>query len=81
MLITRTSILLIFLLTLSCAGSHSSPWKPFLFDGSGFSPTVDGTARAIWLRSGHFPSITEPTVGHASSDRLPPGTGAVAGIC
>jgi len=78
---TRCIILLLFSLTLSCAGGHSSPWKPFLFDGTHFAPATDITAKAIWLRSGHFPSTTAPTAGPASPDRLPPGTGAVAGIC
>jgi len=81
MLISRFIVLLLFTLTLSCAGGHSSPWKPFLFDGTNFSPAADNSAKTIWLRSGHFPSTTEPAAGPAASDRLPPGTGAVAGIC
>jgi hypothetical protein len=81
MLIIRFMILLLFSLTLSCAGSHSSPWKPFHFDGANFSPAAENSSNALWLRSGHFPSTTEPAAGAAISDRLPPGTGAVAGIC
>jgi len=81
MLISRFIILLFFTLTLSCAGGHSSPWKPFFFDGTNFSPAIDSSANAIWLRNGHFPSTTKPAAGPAIADRLPPGTGAVAGIC
>ena len=77
----RVMILLLFPLIFSCAGGHASAWKPYFFDGVNFSPASDSTSTAIWLRNGHFPSTSEPTAGSASSDRLPPGTGAVAGIC
>jgi hypothetical protein len=81
MLIIRVIILLLFPLTFSCAGTNSSPWKAYTFDGTNFSPSTESFSRAIWLLSGHFPSTTEPTTGAARLERLPPGTGAVAGIC
>lgn len=81
MLIIRAIILLVFPLIFSCAGGNSSLWKPYIFDGVNFSPTSDNSSKAIWLRSGHFPTTSEQPPGSESSERLPPGTGAVAGIC
>ena len=81
MLFIRVIILLIFPLIFSCAGGNSSTWKPYTFDGASFSPADDNLPKSIWLRSGHFPLTSEPPAGADSSDRLPPGTGAVAGIC
>jgi hypothetical protein len=81
MVIIRVIILMIFPIIFSCAGTNSSPWKAYFFDGSNFSPANDNTSNTIWVRSGHFPSTAEPVPGSASADRLPPGTGAVAGIC
>jgi len=81
MFIIRAIILLILPLALSCTGGHTSHWQPFFFDGTGFSPATDGRSNEIWLQSGFLPSITDPTNGTVRSDRLPPGTGAVAGIC
>jgi hypothetical protein len=81
MLIIRVIILLIFPMLSSCAGGNSSPWRAYFFDGTQFSPASGNSPGALWLRSGHFPAAAEPASGTASADRLPPGSGAVAGIC
>ena len=81
MLLIRVIILMIFPTIFSCAGMNSTLWKAYTFDGIKFSPTSDNSPYTIWVRSGHFPSTAEPVPGSASADRLPPGTGAVAGIC
>lgn len=77
----RIIILMIFPLVFSCAEGNSSLWKPYIFDGINFSPTEENSSKAVWIRSGHFPMATETAPGSASSDLLPPGSGAVAGIC
>lgn len=79
--IIRVIILMIFPLIFSCAEGSSSLWKPYIFDGINFSPTADDISKAIWIRSGHFPMVSAPAPGSAPSDILPPGSGAVAGIC
>lgn len=81
MFILRVLMLLIFPAIFSCAGGHSSPWKAYVFDGSTFAPAQDTLSTALWVRSGHVPATVAPTSKTAASDRLPPGTGAVAGIC
>lgn len=78
MFIIRVIILLIFPLIFSCAGGSHSLWKPYIFDGAKFSP-AENSPGAIWLRSGHLPATAEPSP--ESSYKLPPDTGAVAGIC
>lgn len=74
-------MLIIIPLIFSCAGGSASPWKAYIFDGITFSPTTDSNSKTIWLRSGHFPIVAELPPAAALSDVLPPGTGAVAGIC
>jgi hypothetical protein len=81
MFIIRSAILLIFPLIFSCAGGNSSLWKPYFFDGKNFSPAAGTNFKGIWLRSGHFPVTAEQTPESTATDRLPTGTGAVAGIC
>jgi len=81
MQVIRVIILLIFPIIFSCAAGNSSLWKPYIFDGVNFSPTDNNNSNAIWTRSGHFPTTSAPTPDSAHSDKLPPGTGAVAGIC
>lgn len=81
MMIVRVIISLMFPLILSCAGGNYPLWKPYIFDGTIFSQTTENISKAIWLRNGHFPTTSEPTDDSATTDRLPPGTGAVAGIC
>lgn len=79
MTIFRSLILMLFPLIFSCAGSNPSAWKPYFFDGSSFVAAEDNGAKTVWTRSGHYPLTSEPPAG--DSDRLPSGTGAVAGIC
>jgi hypothetical protein len=81
MLLIRVIILMIFPIIFSCAGMNSSYGEAYTFDGIKFSPTSDNLSNSIWVRSGHFPSTAKPVPGSASADRLPPGIGAVAGIC
>jgi len=81
MSIIRVIILLIFPIIFSCAGTSTSPWKAYTFDGINFTPARDTSSQTIWVRSGHFPLTTDPTHSVSSADTLPPGTGAVAGIC
>lgn len=81
MLTVRAMILLVFPIIFSCAGGNSSPWSPRYFDGMNFSPNTATSSKAIWIRNGHFPATAETPPGSASTDILPPGTGAVAGIC
>jgi len=79
----------LFLLLASVSGvtamelSHPSTktlWRPFHFDGSGFSPgTATGTATVL-LRDGYLPFIQ--VNGESPRDeRLPEGAGAMAGFC
>lgn len=77
----RTALLALFPLLISCAGQGSSRWQPYIFDGIGFSPPAAIIPGTIWLRSGHFPAISETAPAAERSDRLSPKTGAVAGIC
>lgn len=72
---------MILTLSLSCAGVDSSLWKPYTFDGKSFSQSEETNSGTIWLRSGHFPSLSAIAPGSVRSDRLSPKTGAVAGIC
>lgn len=81
MFLIRTLFLLIFPLILSCAGTKSPLWKQYTFDGTKFTPSTGTITPTIWLRSGHLPTLANPEQNQASSTRLPPGTGAVAGIC
>lgn len=81
MIIFRVLALLIFTITAACAGGNSSLWRPYTFDGTKFALSTAADAKSIWLRSGHFPMISAKKQSSAHSDRLPPGTGAVAGIC
>lgn len=81
MRIIRVIILMILPLIFSCAEGSSSLWKAYTFDGSNFSPAADNSSKAIWIRSGHFPLAAEAPPGSNPSDILPPGSGAVAGIC
>lgn len=81
MVIFRVIVLLIVTITTACAGGNSSLWRPYTFDGTSFAPSTAADAKSIWLRSGQFPMISAKDPGSALSDRLPPGTGAVAGIC
>lgn len=81
MLFTRVIILLFFPAFFSCAAANSSPWKAYTFDGNSFKPASADSSPAIWVRSGHAPLTTDPANLSASADRLPPGSGAVAGIC
>jgi len=79
--IIRLTILIIIPLLLSCAAGNSTLWQPYIFDGTDFSPATETTSGTIWLRSGHFPAISETAPAAERSDRLSPKTGAVAGIC
>lgn len=81
MVLLRTTILLIFPLILSCAGGNTPLWKAYTFDGTNFSPSSGTIAPTIWLRSGQLPTLAKPEQTRAASGSLPPGTGAVAGIC
>lgn len=81
MRIIRTLTLIVIPLIFSCAGGNSSLWIPYTFDGTNFSPPIETVSPAIWIRSGHFPMISKPDPGSALANKLPPGTGAVAGIC
>lgn len=81
MTIFRVIVLLIFTITAACAGGNSSLWRPYTFDGTNFAPSTAADAKSIWIRSGHFPKISVKYPNSAISDSLPPGTGAVAGIC
>ncbi len=81
MLIIRIIILLIFPLFFSCAGGNASIWAPYVFDGINLSPADNTSSNAIWVQNGYLPTTSKPTSNSLSSVRLPPGTGAVAGIC
>lgn len=81
MLIIRIIILLIFPLFFSCAGGNASIWAPYAFDGTNLSPAGNTSSNAIWVQNGYLPTTSKPTSNFLPSDRLPPGTGAVAGIC
>lgn len=81
MFIFRVIIFFIFPLTAACAGGDSSLWRPYTFDGTNFSVSAEPAAHSIWTRDGHFPAISKADPDPARSDRLPPGTGVVAGIC
>lgn len=81
MFIIRIIILLIFPLIFSCAGGNHSIWAPYAFDGINLSPASNTSPNAIWVQSGYLPITSKPTSDSSPSGRLPPGTGAVAGIC
>lgn len=81
MFIIRIIILLIFPLIFSCAGGNHSSWAPYSFDGNNLSPANSTSSNAIWVQSGYLPITSNPTFDSMPSDRLPHGTGAVAGIC
>lgn len=81
MFIIRITILLIFPLIFSCAGGSSSAWKPYIFDGIYLSPASNASPNALWVQNGYLPRAIKPTSQSLTSDKLPPGTGAVAGIC
>lgn len=68
-------------LTLSCASCTASPWRPYTFNGNDFQPAVPVTDQTLWLRNGYLPRLDDPGRLAADTGRLPPGTGAVAGIC
>jgi len=81
MIIIRIIILLLFPLISSCAGGNSSIWAPYAFDGIDLSPASNTSSNAIWVQNGYLPTTSKPQARPLPSDRLPPGTGAVAGIC
>jgi hypothetical protein len=65
----------------SCVPAGTSPWRPYFFNGNEFQPSVAGTAQKLWLRKGYLPRLDEPGTYAVDTGKLPPGTGAVAGIC
>ena len=81
MFIIRIIMLLIFPLIFSCVGGNHSIWAPYAFNGVNLSPASDTSSNAIWIKNGYLPITSKPTSNASPSDRLPPGTGAVAGIC
>jgi hypothetical protein len=79
--LVRPALLLLLPLLLSCASGSTSHWRPYIFNGTSFSPADRTTSGTIWLRRGHFPAISDTPPADEHSNLLSPKTGAVAGIC
>jgi hypothetical protein len=69
-------------LTASCSLSASpTKWEKFTFNGQDFQTGRFENSPSIWTRAGYTPRIKEPDSASRDSGKLPPKTGAVAGIC
>lgn len=79
---TSRSILLLLLtpVIFSCS-SNASSWTPYLFNESGFHPSMVAPSKALWIRPGYFPYNGQDSPHASGNAKLPAGTGAVAGIC
>jgi len=59
----------------------ASAWHPYTFNGTEFHPGELTGRPSLWLRDGFTPRTDKPVAGALDLGRLPPKSGAVAGIC
>jgi hypothetical protein len=71
------------LLSASCSHSNSqiSLWQPYTFNGVEFVQQKIEGLPSIWVRDGFSPRTEEPEKAATDTGRLPPKSGAVAGVC
>jgi len=81
--IILTSVLAALLsLTAACTLSATpAKWEKFSFNGQGFQKGGRENWPAIWLRDGFTPRVAEPHSTSLDFGKLPPQSGAVAGVC
>lgn len=58
-----------------------SKWERYSFNGRVFQHGGTYNSPSIWLRNGFTPSVEEPRDPSVNISKLPPVSGAVAGIC
>lgn len=81
-MISRSALLLLLSpLFFACSNSNASSWTPYMFNGTSFYIANDTPSKAIWIRHGFLPYSGQDSPYTAANMKLPPGTGAVAGIC
>jgi hypothetical protein len=71
------------ILSASCSHSNSriSLWQPYTFNGVEFvNQKIEGLP-SIWVRDGFSPRTEEPEKAAVDTGKLPPGSGAVSGVC
>lgn len=68
---------------IACTNSAFSPqtWQAHTFVGPEFLPGEQPSRPSIWLRDGYIPRTVNPGAQAVDIGRLPPKSGAVAGIC
>jgi hypothetical protein len=68
--------------TTSCSlSAHPPKWEKFTFNGQEFQSGGIDNRPAIWLRDGYSPRIAEPQDASLDYGKLPPKSGAIAGVC
>ena len=69
--------------TASCSHSNSQIhlWQPYTFNGVEFVNQKMTGLPSIWVRDGYSPRTSEPDKITADTGKLPPGSGALSGVC
>lgn len=63
------------------SAQSASPWHPYTFNGQEFIEGEIKGLQPLWLRDGFTPRLEKPDKAAEDNRRLPPKSGAVAGIC
>ena len=81
-LILTAALAALIPLTAACSLSASpSKWQKYSFNGQEFQTGGIENRPSIWLRDGYTPKVEEPRDASLDYGKLPPKTGAVAGVC
>ena len=81
-LILTTALAALLTLTAACTlSANPAKWEKFSFNGQDFQAGGPENSPAIWVRAGYLPRVAEPDEASRNLGKLPPNTGAVAGLC
>ena len=81
-LMLTTALAVLLTLTASCSlSANLAKWEKFSFDGHYFQSGDLENRPAFWVRTGYLPRVTAPDDASRDHGKLPPNTGAVAGLC
>jgi len=68
--------------TASCSlSANPTNWEKVSFNGQGFQNGSIENRPSLWLRDGYTPRVTEPRDASLNFGKLPPKSGAIAGVC